>query len=68
MHSVNDLVVSFTDFNEHVGRSEELGKKNVTRVLPGGRFVCQMHGLTERKRGRCHSEWVKMGQSLTLCL
>ena len=29
--------------------------------------MCQMHGLRERKRGRCHSELVKIRQKLTLC-
>ena len=60
MHSIGDLVMCMGDFNRHVDgvqwdswrlwcRSEELGRKNVIKVLYGEGIMCQIHGLRERK-------------------
>ena len=66
MHSVGDLFLCLHDFNRHVGRNIDgfdgvhggygLHQRNmevrVSLVLSGEGIVCQICGLSERKRGR----------------
>ena len=60
MHSVGDLVMCFGDFNAHVGRHFDGVYGVFQRNLEGRmlsviwkrKYVCQVHCLRERKRGR----------------
>ena len=45
------ILMKFMEFMEDMHRSQELVRKNGTRILPGEK-LCQMHGFKERKRGR----------------
>ena len=61
MHSLDDLVLCFSDLNNYVGRNIDgvhqgysVGQRNwqgrILLVLSGERIVYQVHGLREEKR------------------
>ena len=67
MHSAEDLVMCLGHFNAHFirhndgfdfgacrawCRSEEFGRKNVINFLQERNYVCHIHSLRERIRGR----------------
>ena len=67
MHSAGDLVMCLGDFNGHAGRHIDgfdgvhggygVSRRNLEGIMlfefcPGRNYVCQIHGLRERKIGR----------------